>query len=126
MALNNDKLILIYGFNKEEIQDIDKLILNNNLVKFIVVDKHMGKMQIESIIQGLKLPIAEGSVKNEKVILFNNLDDEELEKSIKLFRNNVDKKIIFAVVTPTSINWTFDELLEHLVEERNWMEKRKK
>lgn len=126
MALNNDKLILIYGFNQKEIADIDKLVLNNNLVKFKVVDNHMGKMQIESIIQGLKLPIAEGSVNNEKVILFNNLDDEELEKSIKLFRNNVYNKIIFAVVTPTSINWTFDELLEHLVEERNWMEKRKK
>lgn len=126
MALNNDKLILIYGFNQEEIVNIGELILNNNLVKLKVVDKHMGKMKIESIIQGLSLPVAEGNAKNERVILFNNLDDEELEKSIKLFRNNVDKKTIFAVVTPTSIKWTFDELLEHLVEEREWMEKRKK
>ncbi|MDF2502929.1 MULTISPECIES: DUF3783 domain-containing protein [Clostridium] len=126
MVLNNDKLILVYGFNEQDVVNIGELILSNDLVKFKVIDKHMGKMKIGSIIQGLSLPVVEGTVKDEKVILFNNLDDEELEKSIKVFRNNIDKKTIFAVVTPTSIKWTVDELLEHLVEERKWMEKRKK
>lgn len=126
MGLNNDKLILIHGFNEEEIVNIGELILSNDLVKFKVIDKHMSKMRIESIIQGLSLPVVEGNITNEKVILFNNLDDEELEKSINIFRNNIDKKTIFAVVTQTSIKWTFDELLEHLVEERKWVEKRKK
>lgn len=126
MTLNNDKLILIYGFNQEEIVNIGELVLSNKLVKFKVIDKHMGKMKIESIIQGLILPVADGTVSNEKVVLFNNLDDEELEETIKIFRNSVDRKTIFAVVTPTSINWTFDDLLGHLVEEKKWAERRKK
>ncbi|AJA49835.1 hypothetical protein CPAST_c37970 [Clostridium pasteurianum DSM 525 = ATCC 6013] len=125
MVLNNDKLILIYGFSQEEIVNIGELILDNNLVKFKVIDRHSGKMTVENIIQGVKLPLAYGNVNHEKVVLFNNLTDEELEKTIKIFRNNIDKKTIFAVVTPTSIKWTFDELLEHLVQERKWVEKRK-
>lgn len=126
MTLDNDKLILIYGFNQEEISQIGELILNDDLIKFKVIDKHSGKMTVENIIQGLKLPTANKSIIEEKLILFNNLDDDELEKSIKVFRKNIDKNTIFAVVTPTSIKWTFEDLLKHLVEERKWIQSRKK
>lgn len=126
MPLNNDKLILIYGFSQEEIVNIGELILDNNLIKFKVIDRYGSKMTVENIIQGVRLPLADGNINDEKVVLFNNLNDEELEKTIKIFKNSIDKKTIFAVVTPTSINWTFDELLEHLMQERKWIEKRKK
>jgi hypothetical protein len=54
----------------------------------------------------------------EKVVLFNNFTDGELDKAIKSIRSNKSFKPILAVVTPTSLDWEFHYLLEHLIEER--------
>ena len=36
----------------------------------------------------------------------------------------IGREGIMAVVTPTSIEWTFDYLLEHLMEEREWFKQK--
>ena len=56
----------------------------------------------------------------ENVVLFNNFSDEELDKIIFFIRDCVDQNPIMAVITPTSIEWTFEYLLKHLIDEREW------
>lgn len=125
MALSNNKLILIFGFNEEEKTKIAEIILKNNLPKHKVISNFMAKMKVKNIIEGIKLPTVTKELAPEKVVLFNNLEDVELEKSLKLFKNEF-KGIIFAVTTPTSINWTFEQLLSHLIEERKFVNNRGK
>lgn len=126
MALSNNKLILAYGFQEQGYKKIDELIANNNLPKCKIIDKHLANMKVKNIIEGISIATVNVNLIKQQVILFNNLDDVELEKSIKVFKESLGDKAIFAVVTDTSIEWTFAELLEHLVEERKWAEKRNK
>jgi hypothetical protein len=42
---------------------------------------------------------------------------------MRFFRETGDGRPIFAVVTPTSSDWTLGQLLAHLVEERAALEK---
>lgn len=126
MGLNNDKLILIYGFNQEEIVEIGEIILDNNFEKFKVIDSSMATMKIGDIIEGFEIPTVSKVISHQKVILFNNLEDEQLKKTLVTLKKKIDSSTIFAVVTQTSIEWTFDGLLEHLTEEKKWASKRKK
>lgn len=123
MLLDNNKTILIFGFAEEEKQIMHDLLTQNSLPSYKVVEESMGKMKIRDILEGLKLEVYNCRLSEEKVILFNNLNDEELNKSIKLLRNNLKSKPILAVVTETSIDWTFESLLNHLIEEREWFKK---
>ena len=122
----NDKLILIYGFNQEEIVQIGEIILDNDFEKFKVIDSSMATMKIADIIEGFEIPTVSKVIQNQKVILFNNLEDEQLQKTLTTLKKKIDSSTIFAVVTQTSIEWTFEGLLEHLTEERKWDSKRKK
>lgn len=126
MGLSNDKLILVYGFNQEEVVKIGEFILADDVAKLKVIDSGMATMKIGSIIEGLKISTASNIVSNQKVILFNNLDDKELQNCVTNLKQIVGAGVIFAVVTETSIKWTFKELLEHLIEEKKWSSRRKK
>jgi hypothetical protein len=126
MGLSNDKLILVYGFNQEEVVKIGEFILADDVAKLKVIDSGMATMKIGSIIEGLKISTASNIVSNQKVILFNNLDDKELQNCVTNLKQIVGADVIFAVVTETSIKWTFKELLEHLIEEKKWASRRKK
>ncbi|WP_246517206.1 DUF3783 domain-containing protein [Clostridium aciditolerans] len=118
--MENDKTMLIFGFDKEDKQIMHDLLKKNNLPDYKVIEESMGKMKIKDILNGLKLDIYNCRLPQEKVILLNNFNDEELEKVIKDLRANLISKPILAVVTETSIEWTFENLLEHLIEEREW------
>lgn len=126
MLLENDKTMLIFGFDKEEKQIMHDLMKKNNLPDYKVIEETMGKMKIKDILNGLKLNIYNCRLPQEKVILLNNFNDEELEKVIKDLRVNLISKPILAVVTETSIEWTFENLLEHLIEEREWAKNHRK
>ena len=120
MSLKNNKLMLIYGFEKELEEKLAALVNDNDLPNYKVIEKDIISMKIEDILNNLSFKIEEDSNVQEKVILFNDFEDKELDKAIKLVRENLGKDIILAVVTPKSIKWTFKYLLEHLIEERNF------
>lgn len=124
--MENDKTMLIFGFDKKEKQIMHDLLKKNNLPDYKVIEDSMGKMKIKDILDGLKLDIYNCRLPQEKVILLNNFNDEELEKVIKDLRANLISKPILAVVTETSIEWTFESLLEHLIEEREWFKNHRK
>jgi NAD(P)H-flavin reductase len=118
MVLDNNKLMLIYGFNEEERVFLDNLITEFKLPSYIVVEDKMASMKLKDIIEGLIVDTYDKELADEKVILFNNFADYELDAAIRAIRSSKAIKPILAVVTPTSINWEFHYLLNHLIEER--------
>lgn len=122
--LENNKIALIYGLDEEEKQLIYGLLTKNNLPIYKVIDESMGKMKIGDILNGLKLEVYNSHLPKEKVILFNNFDDQELNSMITGIRKGFKIRPIIAVVTETSVSWSFEYLLEHLIEEREWHRKR--
>lgn len=120
MAINN-KCILAYGLNKEQ---IDKIKSQN--IKVIEVDNNMALMKLEDIINEStnensydELPL------NEKALIFNGFKDEQLKVTIRYIRGFVQGGVL-AISTPQNYKWTFSYLLEHLMEEREWFESQQK
>ena len=120
MAINN-KCILAYGLNKEQ---IDKIKSQN--IKVIEVDNNMALMKLEDIINERtnensydELPL------NEKALIFNGFKDEQLKVTIRYIRGFVQGGVL-AISTPQNYKWTFSYLLEHLIEEREWFESQQK
>jgi hypothetical protein len=118
MVLDNNKLMLIYNLEEEETAFLDNIIKEFNLPPYKTIEKNMANMKVRDIIEGLKIDTYDKELADEKVILFNNFTDHELDAAIKSIRSNRNLKTILAVVTPTSTNWEFHYLLEHLIEER--------
>ncbi|WP_426348038.1 DUF3783 domain-containing protein [Alloiococcus sp. CFN-8] len=113
--MENNKMLLVYGLSSEELNHLKG---TNLTIKEITSE--MTSMKIGQIIEGLKFEIHDKVLPQEKVVLFNNFSDEDLNIGIKFVRAIIGREGIMAVVTPTSIEWTFDYLLEHLMEERQW------
>ena len=120
MALNN-KCILAYGLNSEEIKKIE-----SQNIKVIEVNANMTSMTIEDIIcakpnEGSfdELPL------NEKALIFNGFKEDHLKTTIRYIRGFV-KGGVLAISTAQNYKWTFKYLLEHLIEEREWFEAQQK
>lgn len=120
--MDNSKIMLIYGFSNDEKKNLDIMIKDNKLPNKREITDSMINMNISEIAEGLNIEIYEQQefIANEKLILFNNFSDEEIEKTINYIKHNFSFSPIFAVVTETSNKWKFKDLLSHLVEEREW------
>lgn len=123
--MENNKSILVYGFTEKDKTNLEKLLSSNDLPNYREIEKNMCNMTINDILNGLKIEVFNiQNLPEEKVILFNNLSDAELDRAISSVRGVFSPQPILAVVTPTSSEWTFKDLLEHLIEEREWFKKR--
>lgn len=112
--LSNNKCILVHNVPEDEINE-----LKDDGFKIIEVSDEMTEMTIFDILNGLRFETVNADLPKEAVILFNDFSDEEIKLTITDIRKRF-KEGIFAAVTPTSIEWKFSYLLEHLIEEREW------
>jgi Domain of unknown function (DUF3783) len=125
MSLVNEKVILTFALDAEEID-----ILNNHFEKeaskpCIIINNSMGDNTLKEILeekdpsQGEKIE----ALPLEKVIIFNEFQDGNLQKAVTDVRRILESRPILAAVTPISINMKFKEILEHLIEEREFHKK---
>lgn len=124
--MENNKLALFFGLREDEINTMDKFLKEENLSEYRIITGEMASMTVKDIINGLKIEVVDHSIPEERVVLLNNFSDEELDKTIKAIRGTLKPSPILAVVTPTSIAWSFKYLVEHLIEEREWYRSQKR
>lgn len=79
----------------------------------------MCEMTVMDVLLGIKLEVFNNNPIKEKVIVYNNLSEDELRKAIKDTREKI-KDGILAVVTQQSINWKVSDLIKHLIDEKEW------
>ena len=112
--LSNNKCILVHNIPEEELRE-----LRNDGFNVVEVSREMTEMTVSDILNGLRFETVNANLQNETVILFNGFSDEEIKLAITAIRKRF-KEGIFAAVTPTSIEWKFGYLVEHLIEEKEW------
>ncbi|WP_190972213.1 DUF3783 domain-containing protein [Clostridium sp. HV4-5-A1G] len=129
MFLQSNKAIILYGFDKNDEKIIKDIGREFNVSNFKIIKNHMTEMKIKDILSGnsgeqLK---KQDNVYflNEKVILFNDLTDKQINGIMRELKIKIESTPILAVVTETSVNWSFKYLLNHLLQERAWFEKNK-
>ena len=120
MAINY-KCILAYGLTEEELDKIKKRRLK---VKEIT-EKEASSRVIDILCGEITENTGDELPKDEKALIFNGYNDKELRETIKFIRRFIEGGVL-AVVTEASSKWTFKELIEHLVEEREWYKSQQK
>lgn len=118
--LDNNKCILVYGLS-----NIELLSLKELGYKIIEITPEMCEMTLMDVLLGMRLEIFNSDPIKEKVILYNNLSEDEIRKAIVDTRQNI-KDGILAVVTQQSINWQISYLIKHLRDEKEWYSKFRK
>ena len=105
---------ICYGLTENEIK---KLKLYGSGVQ--QMSSNMKSMKIQDIIEvddGICTP------EEHKIVLFNEYPESEVRASVKKIRQSVPG-VILAMVTSVSKDWTFENLLEQLLEERKFEQK---
>ena len=120
VMLDNNKCILVYGLSNVELLNLKELGY-----KIIEITPEMCEMTLMDVLLGMRLEISNSNPIKEKVILYNNLSQDELRKAITDTRQNI-KDGILAVVTQQSINWQISYLIKHLRDEKEWYSKVRK
>lgn len=118
MELINEKLILAYGLTKEEEEKLNSVLSKQNILPCKVIKKNMGNVTIKEVLENIESEKSEIELPYEKLLLFNSYKDKELYDLIDSIRQIKSSNTILAAVTPTSINWTVNYLMQHLIEER--------
>ena len=117
---------IIKSIAKENHSTITSLEINdteNGNIKIdlcITVDSdndNLSNEMMQKLLNKKEVIDEESSLPEEKVILFNGYGQNQLRTTIKSVRNLITGGIL-AVVTPISINWTFERLISHLILER--------
>nr|WP_246578116.1 DUF3783 domain-containing protein [Clostridium frigoris] len=85
----------------------------------------MGNVTIREVLQDIKKIKVNTELPNEKLLIFSNFEDKELYELIDDIRQIKSSDTILAAVTPTSINWTVNYLMHHLIAEREAYKKSK-
>lgn len=117
----NNKCILAYGLNEEEIKKIE-----SQNIKVMEINNDMALMTLEHMINENKSEGFHDELpENEKVLIFYGFKDEQLKYTIRYIRGFIQGGIL-AVCTPQNYKWTFKYLLEHLFEEREWYKAQQK
>ncbi|MBU3093032.1 DUF3783 domain-containing protein [Clostridium sp. CM028] len=118
MELINEKLILAYGLNEDEEEKLNSLLSKQNMLPCKVIEKNMGNVTIKEVLENIESEKNKIELPHEKLLLFNSYKDKELYDLIDSIRQIKSSNTILAAVTPTSINWTVNYLMQHLIEER--------
>ncbi|KEI03069.1 DUF3783 domain-containing protein [Clostridium botulinum] len=126
MIESNKKVLLVYGFNENEKKSLKKLVMENKIPSYKCINKEMATTSLEFILNDINKQIYEGELPEEKVVLFNNCKDKDITKAISSIKETFHQNTIFAMITETSIKWSFKDLLDHLIEEREWFKNNSK
>lgn len=118
----NEKKILFFGLDSDEVSKMEK-----SNIKLVPVDNTMLGMKVGDIVlEKREESTPNDRFKGEKILVFNEVPDVQLKLIIDLTKRVIKKKPILAVVTETSVEWNFEQLVEHLIEEREWHKTNKK
>ena len=109
--------LLVWNHTPEEKAELDALLKGIGAPGAVSIPEAHGYLTLREIIAGNGEP---GQVleSQEKVILFHSIPQKGVFFLIDLFRKTDLPQPIYAVVTEHSIDWPFNELLGHLVQER--------
>jgi hypothetical protein len=114
--------LLVWNYSIEEKNKLDVILSEIGAPSAVTIEPGQGHHRLQDILDG-KPPSPEPFLSGEKVILFHDVPQKGVMFLIKFFKQVDLPRPIYAMVTEHSINWPFNELLEHLTEERDRMEK---
>jgi hypothetical protein len=115
--MSNKARVLTFGFTEAERQRIDERLAAIGVPPPTLLGKRHGSVVIGDIIRQDAVGTEEFDCQ-ERLVLFYNLSEAGVRSLMQVFKSLDVPKPIFAIVTETSITWTLEQLMEHLIEEK--------
>lgn len=109
--------MLMYHFTNQEMKQIQNVARMTGIMDCILLSPCHSENTIKNILDGEITQIESNPIK-EKALILNGISATRMSAFIEGLKKCRIKRPLIAVVTETSINWTLNELLEHLVGER--------
>jgi hypothetical protein len=120
--MEDQSKLLVWNYSESEKQRLDAILKEIGAPSAVAIAPGQGRHRLGDIIGG-STPDGEPLESDEKVILFHQVPQKGILFLIDYFKRTDLPRPIYAVVTEHSIQWPFHELLEHLIEERDRMER---
>ena len=112
-------MLIAVGFEQEELESIKKfgavLPLSNEYVTWKVKDLIENKPVSESYHR----------INSPKIVIMHEVPKDKISSIMRGIREQIGKSVIFATTTPTSLDWTLDDLIKELEEEDNYFKNKK-
>lgn len=121
--MDKEARLLVWNYTDEEKKRLDTVLRELGAPPAVTIERNQGYLPLKEIIHTDKRSEKEFS-HSEKVILFYNIPQKGILFLINDFKGRDLPRPIYAVVTEHSILWPFNHLLDHLIEEREAMQKR--
>jgi hypothetical protein len=109
--------VLTFGYTDEQQQRINERLANIGVPAPARLEKRHGSVVIGDILQNGTIGTEEFDC-SQQLVLFYNLSDAGVQSLMQVFKSLEIPRPIFAVVTATSITWTLEQLMGHLIEEK--------
>lgn len=123
--MKKQKHIVSYGYNLEEVNKLKKFLENKlDITLNIISASGKENLKIADILENSENELFE--VRENRVLMFLDFLDEEIRYLLHNFSDINIPKPLFCVLTEHNINWSFDKLIEDLIEERKYFEEKKK
>lgn len=118
-------IVFCHGFSSDQIVKLTEVKHVSGIDELHYVDMEDSKKVIRDLISSTE-DTREGVYEESTdcVLLFHGTSQYELQQFITQFRNRFTKRPLIAMVTKTSEEWVFQDLIQELKEERRQIEKR--
>jgi len=126
LSLVKDKVLLTFSLTKEEIEVLNEHFNKEGAKPCVVMESSLANYTLKEILEGEAKNYPKEELPLEKIIIFNNFEGEKLHKAVTEVRALLQSRPILATITPVSINMKFKDVLEHLIEEREFHKKNSK
>lgn len=119
-----ERFLIVYGLDEKELEKLNLRFKNLCKKDALTVEETMGNCTLSNIIGNEIVEVEEKALPKEKVIIFNGFQGIFLQQAVKMVRDIFGNKPILASTTPNSVKMTLDELLNHLMAERQFYKKK--
>ncbi len=120
--------ILVYGYNESDLEGIDACRKAAGIDEMILISEAEIKWSLERILKkeaystsGTAANFIQPSLAN--TIIFSGTSHLELDRFIEASKTITITRPIFAGITPNNLSWSFEELVDELIKEREEIKK---
>ena len=115
--ISDKTCIMIVNFNQKELSMIKNISRLIGLKDIITLDYKNGNSVIRSILEDNISNTDDANNKN-KVVLFNNISTQKINALLDNLKKVKISRPLSAMITEQTIDWTLDNLIINLVNER--------
>lgn len=119
-----ERYLIVYGLDEKELEKLNLRFKNLCKKDAVTIKETMGNYTLENIIGNEIVKAEEKALPKEKVVILNGFQGIFLQQAVKMVREVLGNRPILASTTPNSVKMTLDELLNHLMAEREFYKKK--